>query len=185
MYTMQNLAFLSNAVKAFKRAAEIMQFKGETEYAKSYRAEARLYDYKHYKTTLRDWRLKDTESVVLGPAFHEYVAFLTYVAEQHPKYLAVAMLPHTMLSRWVADDLYRSARTRDNLYFGWIEHNKSKESGYQSALEKFVDKKFSTQDEYIKAAGIFCRGMWYEFNFFREVGRESGRSMPDFCKIME
>lgn len=182
----QDFALLSAAVKAFEHAAQIMELKGELEFAQRYHAEARLNKLKYYKTMFRDWRLKpEAESAVLGPTVQAYKFLLTYVSEHHPKYLAIAMLPRTMLRRWVGDDLFNSARTRDNLYFGWIEENKSREPGYQSSLEEFVDATFSTQDEYVKAIGIFCRGMLHELNFFREAGRESRKSIPEFCKIMD
>lgn len=181
---LQNFAFLSNAIKATKQAAGIMELRGELEYALIYRSQARLYEHKLYKTMSRELRTKSTDNVVLNPVVEEYVFFVKYVSDHHPKYLAIALLPRTMLWRWIADGLFNAARTRDNLYFGWIEENKSKEQDEQSALEKFVDKKFSNDDEYLKVAGIFCRAMMYEVNFFREGGRESRRGFPAFCKVM-
>ena len=51
----------------------------------------------------RELRMKGTDNVVLNPAVEEHVFFVKYVSDHHPNYLAIALLPRSMIWRWIGD----------------------------------------------------------------------------------
>lgn len=95
-YTVQDAAYCFNAVEAFDVAANQMQGQGKPEFALMYRVYSE--SYKQYNQEfVKVWRLKSTESIVMGPAAATYVGYESALSRQDPKYLAIAMLPCTML----------------------------------------------------------------------------------------
>lgn len=180
-YMVQDIAYLYNAVNAFNCAAEKMRDQGQSEFEQFYRNEASVWESKYLAPMLRDWHLKNTQNVQCGTAAQEYMSFLTTVSQVHAKYLAIAMLPCTMLWRWMADELFPSVQV-NSAYYSWFKENKSSRPGDRSRLENFVDQKFRSQEEYQEAKVFFCQAMLSELNFFSESGNESLYVLPPDCQ---
>lgn len=127
--------------------------------------------YKQYNQEfVKTWRLKNTDSVVMGPAADMYVGYESTLSRQHPKFLSIAMLPCTMLWPWIAGELIDSV-DKKNPYYGWFEDNKPDPS-HKSHLEKFVDHFFSPEEKE-KSLLVFHEGMINELNFFRDACDET------------
>ena len=180
-YMVQDMAYLYNAVNAFNRAAEKMRDQGQSEFEQFYRNESSVWESKYLVPMLRKWHLNNTQDVQPGTAAQKYMSFLTTVSEKHAKYLAIAMLPCTMLWRWMADELFPLVQV-NSAYYSWFNENKSSRPGYRGRLEIFVDQKFRSQEEYQKAKVFFCQAMVSELNFFRESGKENRYPLPPECQ---
>lgn len=177
-YMVQDTAYLFNAVGAWNTAAKQME-EEDPQFAQFFMLQAEKYS-KYYEKLLKEWRLENAESVVMGPAGKMYMGYQTAVSEKEPKYLPIAMLPCTMLWPWMAGGLIDSVDAA-NPYYRWFLENK-RNPGHQSSLEKFVDEKFGPEDEK-KAVGIFCEGMANELNFFREACGEVPFTLPEICQL--
>ena len=71
-YMVQDAAYCFNAVGAFDHAAQEMQGQGKPEFSLLYRVQSE--SYKSYNQEfVKTWRLKNTDSVVMGPAAEMYV----------------------------------------------------------------------------------------------------------------
>ena len=168
-YMVQDAAYCFNAVEAFDYAAQQMQVQGKPEFSLLYRVQSE--SYKNYNQEfVKTWRLKNTDSVVMGPAAEMYVGYEAALSRQDAKFLSIAMLPCTMLWPWIAGELIASV-DKKNPYYGWFEDNKP-DPNHQSRLEKFVDC-FFTPEEKEKALLIFNEGMINELNFFRDACDET------------
>lgn len=168
-YMVQDAAYCFNAVEAFDHAAKQMQLHGKPEFSLLYRVQSE--SFKQYNQEfVKTWRLKNTDSVVMGPAADMYVGYESALSRQHPKFLAIAMLPCTMLWPWIAGELIGSVNKK-NPYYGWFEDNKPDPS-HKSRLEKFVDFFFSPEEKE-KSLVIFHEGMINELNFFRDACDET------------
>lgn len=119
---------------------------------------------------MKTWRLKNTDSVVMGPAADMYVGYEAALSRQRPKFLAIAMLPCTMLWPWIASEIICSV-SNTNPYYGWFEDNKP-DPDHKSRLEKFVDFFFSAEERE-EALVVFHEGMINELNFFRDACDET------------
>ena len=180
-YMVQDIAYLRNAVNAFNSAAAKMRDQGQSEFEQFYRNESSVWESKYLAPLLRKWHLNNTQDVQPGTAAQKYMSFLTTVSEKHAKYLAIAMLPCTMLWRWMADELFPLVQV-NSAYYSWFNENKSSRPGYRGRLEIFVDQKFRSQEEYQKAKVFFCQAMVSELNFFRESGKENRYPLPPECQ---
>ncbi|XP_015760746.1 PREDICTED: uncharacterized protein LOC107339912 [Acropora digitifera] len=134
------------------------------EFALLYRVQSESYK-KYNQEFVKVWQLKSTESIVMGPAAATYVDYESVLSLQDPKYLAIAMLPCTMLWPWIAGELIDSVH-KDNPYYDWFAENKP--DGHKSRLEEFVDYFFDTGDK-AKSLVIFHQGLVNELNFFRNA----------------
>ena len=168
-YMVQDAAYCFNAVEAFDYAARQMQLEGKPEFSLLYRVQVESYR-KYNQEFVKTWRLKNTESVVMGPAADMYVGYESALSRQHPKFLSIAMLPCTMLWPWIAGELINSVDPK-NPYYGWFEDNKP-DPNHTSRLEKFVDYFFSPEEKE-KSLLIFHEGMINELNFFRDACDET------------
>jgi len=168
-YMVQDAAYCFNAVEAFDYAANQMQVQGKPEFSLLYRVQSESYK-KYNQEFVKTWRLKNTESVVMGPAASMYVGYEAALSRQDAKYLAIAMLPCTMLWPWIAGQLIDSVDPK-NPYYDWFNDNKP-EPNHQSRLEKFVDYFFSLEEKE-KSLVIFHEGMINELNFFRDACDET------------
>lgn len=178
-YMVQDLAYLYNAVNAFNNAAEVT---GQSDFEQFYRNKSSEWDSDYLVPMLEDWHLVNTENVQPSTEAREYMSFLITVSQEKPEYLAIAMLPCTMLWRWMADELYDSV-PQGSAYYHWFEENKSPEPGYQGSLEIFVDEHFTTEQEYEEAKPIFCQAMVGECDFFHEGGGQSRCELPAECSL--
>ncbi|XP_073244540.1 uncharacterized protein [Porites lutea] len=168
-YMVQDAAYCFNAVEAFDHAAKEIQLLGKPEFSLLYRVQSE--SYKQYNQEfVKTWRLKNTDSVVMGPAADMYVGYEAALSRQRPKFLAIAMLPCTMLWPWIASEMICSV-SNTNPYYGWFEDNKP-DPGHKSRLEKFVDFFFS-EGEREEALVVFHEGMINELNFFRDACDET------------
>lgn len=167
-YMVQDAAYCFNAVEAFDYAATKTQEEKIPEFSLIYRVQSESYK-KYNQEFVKTWRLKNTDSVVMGPAAAMYVGYEETLSRQDPKYLAIAMLPCTMLWPWIAGELFPSVE-ESNPYYGWFNDNKP--DGHKSRLEKFVDYFFSPEDKE-KSLVIFHEGMTNELNFFRDACDET------------
>lgn len=181
-YTIQDIAYLYNAVNAFNRAAEIMGRQRQRVFQRFYRTQSGVWNSDYLAPMLEAWHLENTQKVQPGTAASEYMSFLNTVSRDHAKYLAIALLPCAMLWRWLADELFPSVK-RNSAYYKWFEENKSPSQGYKGELEKFVDQNFSSEQEYQKAKRIFCQGMLRELNFFREGAIQNRYTLPSECQL--
>ncbi|KAK2547330.1 hypothetical protein P5673_032782 [Acropora cervicornis] len=163
-YMVQDAAYCFNAVEAFDVAANKIQSEGKPEFALLYRVQSESYK-KYNQEFVKVWQLKSTESIVMGPAAATYVDYESVLSRQDPKYLAIAMLPCTMLWPWIAGELIDSVH-KDNPYYDWFAENKP--DGHKSRLEEFVDYFFNAGDK-AKSLVIFHEGLVNELNFFRNA----------------
>ena len=168
-YMVQDAAYCFNAVEAFDYAARQMQLEGKPEFSLLYKVHSESYR-KYNQEFVETWRLKNTESVVMGPAAAMYVGYEFALSRQDPKYLSIAMLPCTLLWPWIAGELIDSVNNK-NPYYGWFEDNKPDPED-KSRLEKFVDYFFSPEEKE-KSLLIFHEGMVNELNFFRDACDET------------
>jgi len=168
-YMVQDAAYCFNAVGAFDFAAQQMQLQGKLEFSLLYRVQSE--SYKSYNQEfVKTWRLKNTDSVVMGPAAEMYVGYESALSRQDAKFLSIAMLPCTMLWPWIAGELIDSV-DKKNPYYGWFEDNKP-DPNDKSRLEKFVDF-FFTEEDKEKSLLIFHEGLVNELNFFRDACDET------------
>ena len=117
-YMVQDAAYCFNAVNTFDYAAQQMQFQGKLAFSLLYRVQSE--SYKNYNQEfLKTWRLKNTDSVVMGPAAQMYVDYEAALSRQDAKFLSIAMLPCTMLWPWIAGELIDSV-DKKNPYYGWF-----------------------------------------------------------------
>ena len=175
-YMVQDTAYLGHAVDALNLAAMII---ANPLFANFYMEQAGKYDT-YYEGMLKTWRLKDVGSVVMGPAAKTYMMYQSALSKDDPRYLSIAMLPCTMLWPQIARELNDSVEATSP-YRDWFEEN-YRDPNYQGSLETFVDTHFQP-DEAKKASGIFCKGMLYELNFFREACGEELFSLDEFCQM--
>ena len=167
-YMVQDAAYCFNAVDSFERAAEKMQEVGKSEFSLFYRTQSE--EFKGYnKDFLETWRLRNSDSVAMGPAAATYVGYERALSQNDPKYLCIAMLPCTMLWPWIADQLIDSV-DKNNPYYVWFKDNKPS-PGHKSHLERFVDRVFVQvePEEQQKCLSIFQEGLVNELNFFRSA----------------
>ena len=174
-YMVQDIAYLANGAEAYKNAADLTEDMFETFYTET----ATKWESEYLKPMLTAWHLKDAGNVEPGTAAKEYMSFLITVSKDQPKYLAIAMLPCSMLWRWMADQLVDSVPV-DSAYYKWFEDNKSRYPGYKGSLERFVDANFD-QEEFNTAKPFFCKAMVYECSFFRESGNQVPCDLPTGC----
>lgn len=168
-YMVQDAAYCFNAVGAFDYAAQQMQVQGKPEFSLLYRVQSE--SYKSYNQEfVKTWRLKNTDSVVMGPAAEMYVGYESALSRQDARFLCIAMLPCTMLWPWIAGELIDSVDEK-NPYYGWFEDNKP-DTNDKSRLEKFVDFFFTPEDKE-KSLLIFHEGLINELNFFRDACDET------------
>ena len=108
---------------------------GKPEFSLLYRVQSE--SYKQYNQEfVKTWRLKDTESVVMAPAASMYVGYEAALSRQDAKYLAIAMLPCTMLWLWIAGQLINSVDPK-NPYYDWLTTtslNPTTKAGWRSLL---------------------------------------------------
>ncbi|KAL9989576.1 hypothetical protein ACROYT_G004140 [Oculina patagonica] len=168
-YMVQDAAYCFNAVGAFDNAAQQMQLQGKPEFSLLYRVQCE--SYKNYNQEfVKSWRLKNTDSVVMGPAAQMYVSYEAALSRQDPRNLSIAMLPCTLLWPWIAGEFIDSV-DKKNPYYGWFEDNKP-DPDDKSRLEKFVDYFFTPEDKE-KSLLIFHEGLVNELNFFRDACDET------------
>ena len=168
-YMVQDAAYCFNAVGAFDYAAQQMQVQGKPEFSLLYRVQSETYK-SYNQEFVKTWRLKNTDSVVMGPAAEMYVGYESALSRQDAKFLCIAMLPCTMLWPWIASELIDSV-DENNPYYGWFEDNKP-DTNDKSRLEKFVDFFFTPEDKE-KSLLIFHEGLVNELNFFRDACDET------------
>jgi len=110
-YMVQDAAYCFNAVEAFDYAAQQMQEQEEPGFSLLYRVMSE--NFKGYNQDfLKHWKLKSSESVVMGPAAESYVGFESAISRKDARFLCIAMLPCTMLWPWIAGKLIHSLLTR-------------------------------------------------------------------------
>ena len=171
-YMVQDASYCFNAVGAYDYAAEQMQKQGETELSSLYSELSGKF--KGYNQDfISNWRLKSSDSVVLGPAAKSHVDFDSDVSRKDAKFLCIAMLPCTMLWPWIAGELIGKVKP-ENPYYFWFEDNK-RDPGHKSHLEQFVDR-FCKPEDKKKSLDIFHQGLVHELNFFRDACGEPLRS---------
>ena len=120
-YMVQDAAYCFNAVDSYERAAEKMQEVGKSEFSLFYRTQSE--EFKGYnKDFLETWRLRNSDSVAMGPAAATYVGYERALSQNDPKYLCNAMLPCAMLWPWITDQLIASVDK--NPYHIWFKDNK-------------------------------------------------------------
>ena len=168
-YMVQDAAYCFNAVEVFDYAAKRMQLLGKPEFSLLYRVQSESYK-KCNLEFVKTWRLKDAESVVMGPAADTYVGYESALSRRDPKYLAIAMLPCTFLWPWIAGKLIDSV-DKNNPYYRWFDNNKP-DPNYTSRLARFVDNFFVPEDKE-KSLAIFHEGMINELIFFRDACDET------------
>ena len=98
-YMVQDIAYLAYGADAYRTAA----LHTEGRFRDFYIQRATLLESDYLKPMVTKWHLKDDKKVVLGKAAINYVSFLFTVSREQPKCLAIAMLPCSMLWRWMAD----------------------------------------------------------------------------------
>lgn len=177
-YMVQDTAYLFHAVEALQLAAKRMELENPI-FAHFYMLQAEKYNT-YYKAMLKTWRLEDVRSVALGPAAKTYVLYQSVLSQEDPRYLAIAMLPCTMLWPQMARELVGTLE-KTSPYGEWFGEN-TRAPEYQSSLEKFVDAHFQP-DEVKRASRIFCEGMLNELNFFREACGESLFFLDEVCQM--
>ena len=171
-YMVQDAAYCFKAVEAYDYAAEQMQKQGETELSSLYSELSGKF--KGYNQDfISNWRLKSSDSVVLGPAAKSNVDFESDVSRKDAKFLCIAMLPCTMLWPWIAGELIGDVKP-ENPYYFWFKDNK-RNPGHKSHLEQFVDR-FCKPEDKKKSLDIFHQGLVHELNFFRDACGEPLRS---------
>ena len=174
-YMIQDIAYLANGAEAYKTAADLTKDKFKTFYTEM----ATKWGSEYLKPMLTAWHLKDAGNVEPGTAAKEYMSFLITVSKGQPKYLAIAMLPCSMLWRWMADQLVNSVPV-DSAYYSWFQDNRSPSPGYKGSLERFVDSNFG-QEEFETAKPFFCKAMVHECSFFSESGNQTLCDLPPGC----
>mgnify|MGYP002259971391 CR=1 FL=1 len=179
-YMVQDIAYLANGAKAYQTAAKRTE---PVLFAQFYRKMAREWECDYLRPMQKAWHLGITGYTAIVPGFaaNVYMDFLTTVSEKNPKYLAIAMLPCTMLWRWMADQLVSSVSVY-SAYYSWFQENKSDRPGSQSKLEQFVDRNFDLEAEFETAKRYFCTAMVHECNFFRESGNQEPCKIPPTCQ---
>lgn len=165
-YMVQDAAYCFQAVKSYETAAETCQQNGSPAFALLLRVY--LEKFKSYNQEfVQTWKLKNSESVEMGPAAAMYAGYEASLSRQDPGFLPIAMLPCQMLWPWIAGELITSVK-EDNPYYVWFDSNKPHPSGKKSTVEKFVDFFFKPGDKG-KAQKIFLEGMVNELNFFSDA----------------
>ena len=166
-YMVEDAAYCFNAVGALDYAAQQMQEQGETEFSLLYRVLSK--EFKGYNQDfVQHWKLKSSESVVMGPAAEMYVGFESAVSRNDAKFLCIAMLPCTMLWPWIADEFIGKVNSEKNPYYCWFEDNKP-DPDHKGHLEPFVDHFFKRPEDEEKSLDIFHQGLVNELNLFRDA----------------
>lgn len=165
-YMVQDAAYCFNAVEAFHYAAQQMQEQEELGFSLLYRVMSE--NFKGYNQEfLKHWKLKSSESVVMGPAAEIYVGFESAISRKDARFLCIAMLPCTMLWPLITRELIRYVNKGKNPYYCWFKENE-RQPGHKSHLEKFVDSFFKPEEKE-KSLRIFQQGLINELNFFRDA----------------
>ena len=170
-FMVQDAAYCFNAVEAFDYASNQMRLQKKPEFSLLYRVQSEMFK-KYNQDFVNTWRIKSTESVVMGPAADMYVSYVSALSRQDPKYLAIALLPCTLLWPWIAGELIHSIDEK-NPYYSWFDKNKlDPNQASPLDLDKFVDY-FFVPEEKEKCLAIFHEGMVNELNFFRDACDET------------
>ena len=165
-FNVEDAAYIYEAIHTFDFAAKEMDGKSPSDFALFYRGRSDSYaSYSRYFDS--DWKIKDQKSVKMGPAAATYVAYEKKLAETKPKFLAIGILPCDMLWPWVAAEIDNQV-PKTNVYRSWVDNNLSNPSSL-SSTQKFVNKFFSSDNDFNTAQRIFNEGMINELNFFRSA----------------
>ena len=175
-YMIQDIAYLANGAKAYQNAAN----RTEGDFKAFYTNMSIRWRSDYLQQMLTAWHLNSSENIEPGTAAKEYMLYLINVSTSQPKYLAVAMLPCTMLWRWMADQLVCSVSAY-SAYYSWFQDNKSPSPGHKGSTERFVDAHF-TPDEFKTAKPFFCKSMVHECSFFSESGNQKPCDLPPGCQ---
>lgn len=178
-YTIQDIAYLANAARAYDDAAQMMQEQGNNDFALFYWKQAQKFDV-YNKDALSNLRLKNADTVKTGTAIEMYMGYHKALAKTNPRFLPIAMLPCSMLYPWVVRQFIGTVNKQSPYYEDWFVKN-SREEDNPSSTELFVDTKFTRQDEELSVC-IFCEGMMNEVNFFREAGGEKLLTFEEVCR---
>ena len=161
----------SMQLKYLTTASYQMRLQKKPEFSLLYRVQSEMFK-KYNQDFVNTWRIKSTESVVMGPAADMYVSYVSALSRQDPKYLAIALLPCTLLWPWIAGELIHTVDEK-NPYYSWFDKNKlDPNQASPLDLDKFVDY-FFVPEEKEKCLAIFHEGMANELNFFRDACDET------------
>lgn len=169
-YMVQDAAFCFESVEAFDTAAVNAQENSTipNDFALLYRSHSSSYRG-YNQDFVKEWKLKDSSSVVLGPAAAMYVGFNSTLAKQYPKNLSIGILPCSMLWPWIANELINTV-VPTSVYMEWFHSNIG--DGSPSSAQVFADKFFSIETDKEKCQPIFNEGMINELNFFLSACNE-------------
>ena len=163
-YMVQDAAYVYDAINAFQIAAEKSQANDSLprDFALFYRGMAESFT-NYYSYFSLKWKLRNSKSVIMGPAAATYVAFEMKLARTNAKFLSIGILPCDMLWPLVARQL-NDLVDKSNVYRSWVDDNHT-EKGSSSSTQDFV-KKYFTEDDRVISEEIFNEGMINELNFF-------------------
>ena len=140
-YTIQDIAYLANAARAYDDAAQMMQEQGNNDFALFYRKQAQKFDV-YNKDALSNLRLKNADNVKTGTAIEMYMGYHKALVKTNPRFLPIVMLPCSMLYPWVVRQFIGTINKQSPYYEDWFVKN-SLEEDNPSSTELFVDTKFT------------------------------------------
>lgn len=155
-----------------------MQIQGKQEWFEFYRNQSEKHD-KLYDQLRITYGIKDAESVAKGPALKFYTDYLTVVATDSPKYLAIAMLPCSKYWSFIANYLDNDKRPMNAFKQKWIKENKRTGVG---STETFVANHYTKKEDFKPGLFHFCKASVAEVNTFQEAG---GESLTEYLDILE
>ena len=154
----QDAAYFDHVADVYRLAATKMEIQKNKDYANFYWKQSAKFSHLH-KQFIQKKDLSGNGQV--GTALKEYKDFLSNVS---PEYLALAMLPCSMLYPELAR--VEVQNPAGNLYEeDFFKENRRDD---ESSTEKFVNEIKDIKEQ--RALLIFWRGLKHELNLLREVG---------------
>lgn len=179
-FKVQNIVYLDHVAKMYNLAGDKMQIQGKEDWVKFYFAQSLKHQklYEHLRLT---YGIEGAESVEKGPAVKLYMNYLEVVANDRPKYLAIAMLPCSTYWSLIADDLHEDKQQMNAFKKKWIEDNK-RPPGHLGSTAEFVANHYTEEEDFKPGLFHFCKASVAEVNTFQEAG---GEPLTQYLDILE
>lgn len=142
--------------------------------------ESRIAAFEKYTFTMfTEWRILQPNGINLSKEAINYINFQKKICHELNFFIAlIAMLPCEMLWPWLAHQIDNG--DKNNLYYFWIESNKSK----GKSLQSFIDNN-STHVDVILAKKIFHTSLMNELSFFRSAFEEEAQNTDVMIDLPE
>ena len=165
-FLMQDAHYLSRG-RDILRQTGAMITKTYPQFADMYNIQAGKYDTA-YQLLLNELGIPDVNSLTLSPATAQYEKFLTQLSlKEDPRRLAIGFLPCSQSFRFISGQLLEEAQ--GSKYEQFFQSN-FRQPGYESELEKFINRKVDEGIFTESDIPIYLEGMQNEDNFIETAG---------------